>query len=55
MNTTQIDENVIEEVTTVVKRIDRTQLIAKKASLQKILERVQSELADIETQLERFQ
>lgn len=55
MNTTQIDENVIEEVTTVVKRIDRTQLTAKKASLENIIRKLQSELADIETQLERFQ
>jgi hypothetical protein len=52
--TKQIDEDVIEEVTTVVKRIDRTQLLSKKASLENIITKLQAELSGIEVQLDKF-
>lgn len=56
IQTTQIDENIIEEVTTVqkVNRIDRNQLLSKKASLENMITKIQSEIEEIDRNLTKF-
>lgn len=56
IQTTQIDENVIEEVTMVpkVNRIDRNQLLSKKTSLENMITKLQSEIEEIDINLTKF-
>jgi hypothetical protein len=56
IQTTQIDENVIEEVTMVpkVNRIDRNQLLSKKTSLENMITKLQSEIEEIDRNLTKF-
>lgn len=56
IQTTQIDENIIEEVTMVpkVNRIDRNQLLSKKSSLENMITKLQSEIDEIDRNLTKF-
>jgi hypothetical protein len=56
VQTTQIDENTIEEVIMVpkVNRIDRNQLLSKKNSLENMITKLQSEIEEIDRNLTKF-